>query len=45
MNAQLQTITQLQTEPIQPKPNIPRWNLAVRIAFRFWIAPSPDVPQ
>jgi hypothetical protein len=37
MNAQFQTITQLQTEPIQSKPNIPRWNLAVRIAFRFWM--------
>ena len=37
MNAQLQTITQLQTEPIQPQPNIPRWNLALRIAFRFWL--------
>jgi len=35
MNAQLQTITQLQTEPIQPQLNIPRWNLALRIAFRF----------
>jgi hypothetical protein len=37
---------QLQTEPIQPQtepiqaqaqPNIPRWNLALRIAFRFWM--------
>ena len=37
MNAQLQTITQLQTELIQPQPNIPRWNLALRIAFRFWM--------
>src|SRR5579859_6667540 len=39
MNAQLQTIPESQTEPIQPKPqfNIPRWNLAVRIAFRFWM--------
>jgi hypothetical protein len=37
MNAQLQTITQLQTEPIQPQSNIPRWNLALRIAFRFWM--------
>ena len=35
MNAQLQTIPQLQTEPIQPQLNIPRWNLALRIAFRF----------
>ncbi len=34
MNAQLQTIPQPQTEPIQPA-NIPRWNLALRIAFRF----------
>src|SRR4029077_10676073 len=39
MNAQLQTvpqpqtIPQPQTEPIQP--TIPRWNLALRIAFRF----------
>jgi hypothetical protein len=37
MNAQLQTIPQLQTEPIQPQTNIPRWNLALRIAFRFWM--------
>src|SRR5204863_7386156 len=37
MNAQLQTITQLQTELIQPQSNIPRWNLALRIAFRFWM--------
>jgi uncharacterized membrane protein YphA (DoxX/SURF4 family) len=37
MNAQLQMIPQPQTEPIQPQPNIPRWNLAVRIAFRFWM--------
>src|SRR5260370_7650046 len=37
MNAQLQTIPQPQTEPTQSQPeiNIPRWNLAVRIAFRF----------
>jgi hypothetical protein len=37
MNAQLQTIPQPQTEPIQSQPqlNIPRWNPAVRIAFRF----------
>ena len=39
MNAQLQTIPQLQTEPktepIQPQANIPRWNPALRIAFRF----------
>src|SRR6478672_7845424 len=35
MNAQLQMIPQLQTEPIQPQFNIPRWNLALRIAFRF----------
>src|ERR1700745_2945471 len=35
MNAQLQTIPQPQTEPIQPQPDIPRWNLALRIAFRF----------
>jgi len=37
MNAQLQMIPQLQTEPIQPQQNIPRWNLALRIAFRFWM--------
>jgi hypothetical protein len=37
MNAQLQTIPQPQTEPIQSQPNIPRWNLALRIAFRFWL--------
>src|SRR4051812_49698018 len=41
MNAQLQTITelqpitQLQTEPIQPQSNIPSWSPALRIAFRF----------
>jgi hypothetical protein len=37
MNAQLQTIPQLQTEPIQPQPqpNIPSWSPALRIAFRF----------
>ena len=37
MNAQLQTIPQPQTKPTQSQPqiNIPRWNLAVRIAFRF----------
>ena len=39
MNAQLQMIPQPQTEPTQsqsqPQLNIPRWNLAVRIAFRF----------
>ena len=37
MNAQLQTIPQPQTEPTQSQPqfNIPKWNLAVRIAFRF----------
>jgi hypothetical protein len=35
MNAQLHTIPQPQTEPIQPA--IPRWNLALRIAFRFWM--------
>src|SRR6267142_1708231 len=37
MNTQLQTIPQPRTEPIQPRPNIPRWNLALRIAFRFWM--------
>src|SRR6476646_10397195 len=35
MNAQLQTIPLPQTEPIQPQLNIPRWNLSLRIAFRF----------
>jgi uncharacterized membrane protein YphA (DoxX/SURF4 family) len=35
MNAQLQTIPQPQTELVQP--NVPRWNLALRIAFRFWM--------
>jgi hypothetical protein len=37
MNATLQTIPQPQTEPTQSEPqlNTPRWNLAVRIAFRF----------
>ena len=41
MNAQLQTIPQLptepKTEPIQPQQNIPRWSPALRIAFRFWL--------
>ena len=37
MNVQLQTIPLPQTEPIQPQFNIPRWNLALRIAFRFWM--------
>src|SRR5690348_6994937 len=37
MNAQLQAIPLPQTEPIQPQSNIPRWNLALRIAFRFWM--------
>jgi hypothetical protein len=37
MSAQLQTIPQPQTEPIQPQPNISRWNLALRIVFRFWL--------
>jgi hypothetical protein len=35
MNAQLQTIPQPQIEPTQSQLNISRWNLAVRIAFRF----------
>src|SRR6478736_4939396 len=35
MDAQLQTIPLPQTEPIQPQLNIPRWNLSLRIAFRF----------
>jgi hypothetical protein len=37
LNAQLQAIPQLQTEPIQLRTNIPRWNPALRIAFRFWL--------
>src|SRR5579863_7666389 len=37
MNAQLQMIPQLQTEPIQLQPNIPRWSPSLRIAFRFWM--------
>jgi uncharacterized membrane protein YphA (DoxX/SURF4 family) len=37
MNAQLQMSPQLQTETIRPQPGIPRWNLALRIAFRFWL--------
>src|SRR5579863_7103378 len=37
MNAQLQMIPQLQTEPIQSQQNIPRWSPALRIAFRFWL--------
>src|SRR6476620_7089724 len=37
MNVQLHTIPLPQTEPIQPQFNIPRWNLALRIAFRFWM--------
>src|SRR5579863_1866662 len=37
MNAQLQMIPQLQTEPIQLQPNIPRWSPALKIAFRFWM--------
>jgi hypothetical protein len=37
MSAQLQAIPLPQTEPIQPQSNIPRWNLALRIAFRFWM--------
>jgi uncharacterized membrane protein YphA (DoxX/SURF4 family) len=28
-------IPQVQTEPIQPQPQIPEWSLAARIAFRF----------
>jgi hypothetical protein len=35
MNAQLQTVPELQIEPSQPA--IPRWSLALRIAFRFWM--------
>jgi len=37
MNTHLQMIPQPQTEPIQLQPNIPRWNLPLRIAFRFWM--------
>ena len=39
MNTQLQTemSPQLQTEPIQPQPNIRRWSPALRISFRFWL--------
>jgi hypothetical protein len=37
MNVQLRTIPLPLTEPIQPQFNIPRWNLALRIAFRFWM--------
>jgi hypothetical protein len=37
MNTQLKMVPQPQTEPIQPQPNIPRWNLALRITFRFWM--------
>jgi hypothetical protein len=41
MSPQLQMSPQFQTEPktepIQPQTNIPRWNLALRIAFRFWL--------
>jgi hypothetical protein len=37
MNAQPQTIPQPRTEPVQPQPAIPRWNLALQIAFRFWM--------
>jgi hypothetical protein len=35
MSSQLQMNPQLQTEPIQPQLNIPRWSPALRIAFRF----------
>ncbi len=37
MNAQLQTIPQPKTEPIQLQQNIPTWSPALRIAFRFWM--------
>src|SRR5580693_6787990 len=40
MSPQVQTEpVELQTEPVhpQPQPNIPGWNLALRIAFRFWM--------
>jgi hypothetical protein len=37
MNAQLQMIPELQTEPVQPQQNIPKWSPALRIAFRFWM--------
>ena len=35
MNPQLQMVPQPLTEPPQPQADIPRWNLALRIAFRF----------
>src|SRR5579859_2288924 len=37
MNAQLQTIPLPQTEPTQSELTIPRWNPALKIAFRFWM--------
>jgi hypothetical protein len=37
MNAQLQPIPQLQTEPTQLQTDIPNWSLSLRIAFRFWM--------
>jgi hypothetical protein len=37
MNAQLQMIPQLQTEPIRLQQNMPRWSPALRITFRFWL--------
>jgi hypothetical protein len=37
MSPQIQMSPQLQTEPIHPQPLVPRWNLALRIAFRFWL--------
>jgi uncharacterized membrane protein YphA (DoxX/SURF4 family) len=37
MNAQLQPIPQLQTEPTQLQTDDPSWNPRLRIAFRFWM--------
>jgi len=37
MHSQLQMIPQLHAEPIQPELTIPRWNPALKIAFRFWM--------
>ncbi len=37
MNSQLQMIPQLHAESTQPELTIPRWNPALKIAFRFWM--------
>ncbi|HWZ43786.1 MAG TPA: hypothetical protein VNW97_09930 [Candidatus Saccharimonadales bacterium] len=37
MSSQLQMIPQLHAEPAQPELTIPRWNPALKIAFRFWM--------